>query len=166
MKFLRFLNKWFEEIVISGFMGLFVTVTVLQVIARLLKISAPWTEEIARYSFIWMTLVGSAVAVKHRQHVRVDILESIVPAKVRPFIYWISMGLFMVFALVLLVYGCDVCADLIRAPQKTAVLQISTVWVYASLPVGMFLTVARLIQSMVTSFLHRHDPKKEGEIAL
>ena len=82
MKVVRFLDKWLEEIIISVMMGYFVFSIVFEVIARLARISAPWTEETARYAFIWMTLVGCAAAVKHGNHVRVDILEMIVSKKV------------------------------------------------------------------------------------
>lgn len=149
MKVVRFLDKWLEEIIISVMMGYFVFSIVFEVIARLARISAPWTEETARYAFIWMTLVGCAAAVKHGNHVRVDILEMIVSKKVKPVIYWVSFGLFLVFCGVLCYAGLDVCKGLILRPQKTAVLQVSTIWVYAALPVGMFLTCFRIIQKAV-----------------
>ena len=149
MKVIRFLDKNLEEILISCFMAYFVVAIVWEVIARALGISAPWTEETARYSFIWMVLIGCAAAVKHGNHVRVNILEIYTPAKASAAIKWISFGIFLVFCGILLYGGIKVCQGLAANPQRTAVLQVSTVWVYASLPVGMFLTVFRLIQSMV-----------------
>lgn len=149
MKVIRFLDKWLEEIIISAMMGYFVFSIVYEVFARLVGISAPWTEETARYTFIWMTLVGCAAAVKHGNHVRVDILEMIVPKKVKPYIYWISFGLFLAFCGVLCYAGIDICKGLLARPQKTAVLQMSTVWVYGALPVGMFLTCFRIVQKII-----------------
>ena len=160
MKVIRFLDKWLEEIIIASFMGYFVFAIVIEVIARLLKVSAPWTEETARYAFIWMTLVGSAVAAKRGLHVRVDILEIYAPKKLKPVIHWICMFLFLVFTVILFVVGLQVCMNVVKNPQKTAVLKISTVWVYAALPVGMFLTSFRLIQNMVRAFLESRKAKE------
>ncbi len=162
MKVIRFLDKHLEEILISCFMGYFVIAIVWEVIARAIGISAPWTEETARYSFIWMVLVGCAAAVKHGNHVRVNILEIYTPPKISAAIKWISFGIFLVFCGILLVGGIKVCQGLAANPQRTAVLQVSTVWVYVSLPVGMTLTVFRLIQNMIRAAMVRNK-EQEGE---
>lgn len=161
MKIIRFLDKWLEEILISCFMGYFVVAIVWEVIARALKISAPWTEETARYAFIWMTLAGSAAAVKHGNHVRVNILELYAPEWAKAWIKWISYGLFLVFCVIVFASGTQVCIGLLKNPQRTAVMQWSTVWVYGALPVGMGLTVLRLIQSMVRAAMGRSPARKE-----
>lgn len=162
MKLIQFLDKWLEEILITCLMGYFVVAIVYEVIARAAGISAPWTEETARYAFIWMTLIGCAAAVKFGNHVRVNILEMYLPKNVGSVIYWISYTVFLIFCGILLVVGIQVCQGLMEWPQKTAVLQVNTVWVYASLPVGMFLTCFRLIQSMVKAFIGRGKEKGES----
>lgn len=53
-----------------------------QVLNRFLfKVPVPWTEEMARYIFVWLSLLGSAKAVRVKGHIYVDILESLVKGK-------------------------------------------------------------------------------------
>lgn len=148
MKALRLIDRWFEESVITVFMGYFVFATIFQVVARLvLHVPAAWTEETSRYAFIWMTFVGSAVAVKQFRHVRVDLLDTYVKnPKVKAVLFWICYLAFLVFALVMAKIGVDICRTLLRRPQVMPVMGLSMIYVYSALPVGMALTVLRLLQ--------------------
>lgn len=173
MKTIRFIDKWFEESVITVFMGYFVLATILQVVARLvLKIPAAWTEETSRYAFIWMTFVGAAVAVKHSRHVRVDLLETYLKdQKSRDILYWVTHIAFLIFALMMTKMGYDICQTLLRRPQKMPVMGWSMIYVYSALPVGMALTSLRLIQVMYRKWAGREaedshaadplEPRKE-----
>ena len=79
-------------------MAYFVFATVFQVLARfVLKISAPWTEESARYVFIWMTFIGAAYGAKKKQHIRIDILESMAAGNWKKAFHAISTVLFLYF---------------------------------------------------------------------
>jgi TRAP-type C4-dicarboxylate transport system, small permease component len=163
MKTLKLIDRWFEESLITVFMGYFVLATILQVLARLVfKIPAAWTEETARYAFIWMTFVGSAVAVKNAGHVRVDILENYLKAfRAKAVYFWITTVVFMVFALWLGKIGFDNCLTLLKRPQLSPVLHVSMIWVYSAMPVGMGLTVIRLGQLMRRKSRESFGPPRE-----
>ena len=165
MKFLKLIDKWFEEILISLFMGYFVFATVFQVIARfVLKFPAPWTEETAKYAFIWMTFIGSAVAVKNGSHVKVDILENALKGKAKSFVYWSTMLVFLGFMIWMTAAGVEMVQTLIAKPQQSPVLNISMAYVYGAMPVGLGLTVLRIIQLMVKKiFVPDKGAKAENE---
>lgn len=157
-KILIKLVKHFEEIVLSCMMAYFVFATAAQVIARyVLKVSAPWAEETARYVFIWMTFLGAAYAAKTDSHIRVDILEGAL-GRYGAAVKHGSSLLFLVFVVVMAATGVKVCAGMIARPQFSTVLHIPMVWVYAALPVGMTLTVLRTLQRM-----YREIRKKGAE---
>ena len=47
----------------------------LEVFRRfVLSYSSIWSEEIARYAFIYITWIGAAAAIKERAHIRIDVL--------------------------------------------------------------------------------------------
>ena len=48
----------------------------MQVVTRyVFKIPLPWSEEMARYLFLWLTWVGaSSYATKERKHVSIDLV--------------------------------------------------------------------------------------------
>lgn len=45
--------------------------------------SVAWTEEVARYSLIALTFIGAAGAVRRGSHIRVELLESLLPLPAR-----------------------------------------------------------------------------------
>lgn len=46
----------------------------LQVICRFLNISTPWTDEMARFCFIYITFLGSITATKNENNIVIDVL--------------------------------------------------------------------------------------------
>ncbi len=59
-------------------------VMIVQVISRYaLRLSIPWTEETTRYFFIWAIFLGSALAQKNREHIRIDIIVDRLSPKMR-----------------------------------------------------------------------------------
>jgi TRAP-type C4-dicarboxylate transport system permease small subunit len=54
----------------------------LQIINRfVMQIPMPWTEEFAKYTFVWLAMFGSAKAIREKSHIFVDILEVAVKGK-------------------------------------------------------------------------------------
>jgi C4-dicarboxylate transporter DctQ subunit len=161
MKIWHLIDNCFEETLITLLMGYFVLATILQVIFRLiLNIPGAWTEETARYAFIWMTFIGSAVAVKRNNHVRVDVLEKNIfhNVAVARYVYWLSMAFFFVFCMTIAVIGIQMCLSAIRRPQMSPVLNISMFWVHLSLPLGMILSILRMVQKFWRKFIsQKHD---------
>lgn len=145
-KILTCIDNYFKEVILSCMMAYFVFATAAQVVARyVLKVSAPWAEETARYVFIWMTFLGASYAAKKGIHIRVDILESAL-GKYGNIVKHGSSLLFLVFLVIMASAGIQVCAGMIARPQYSTVLHIPMIYVYAALPVGMILTALRTLQ--------------------
>lgn len=148
-KFIRFLYNHFEEIFISVAMGYFVAVTILQIIFRfILKMPASWTEETAKYAFIWMTFVGSSIGAKIQSHIRVDMFENSLKGKFKLIINCINQFIFLVFAVIMTVVGIGMCISLVSRPQLSPALKIPMQWIYAALPVGMGLMSIRILVNL------------------
>jgi TRAP-type C4-dicarboxylate transport system permease small subunit len=80
---LRYLDRTVEAVATAAFI-MMVGATMLQVVARyVLLIPIPWTEELARILFSWSMLLGIAVGIRRREHVRVEALLERFPATVR-----------------------------------------------------------------------------------
>ncbi|MCI8996638.1 MAG: TRAP transporter small permease [Lachnospiraceae bacterium] len=78
-KMVHALEKTIEWILAIGFFGIFF-VTILQVIFRyLFNHPLLWTEELARYLGIFVILLASSVALKHEQHIGIDVFSSKLP---------------------------------------------------------------------------------------
>mgnify|MGYP001136188171 CR=1 FL=1 len=74
----------FEEILGGILMVVIFLCATFQVLNRfMLHFSAPWTEELCRYAFIWVAFLGVANGVKRGTHLNVDLIDSVLPKKVK-----------------------------------------------------------------------------------
>ena len=63
----------------------FMTILVfIQVVMRyVFRNSLSWSEELARYIFLWLSWIGASYAVKERSHFRVEMFADIFKGKAR-----------------------------------------------------------------------------------
>ncbi len=65
-------EKWLAAL---GMFSL-VSLVAIQVICRyILKVATPWTEELARYVFLWTTYIGCAMCFSKKKHVVIDLID-------------------------------------------------------------------------------------------
>jgi C4-dicarboxylate transporter DctM subunit len=108
--------------------------------------SAVWTEELARFIFIWISYIAAAVAIKKRENIRVDFIFDRLSDKWKT-IFWIINNLcFLVLGVVVVVMGTDLVKFQIRYPQIAPALQIPYYLPYMILPIGFGLMCIRLVQ--------------------
>lgn len=110
--------------------------------------AAVWTEEIARYIFIWISYLALSVAIRKRSSIRVDIFYDQLPERWQK-ISWIIVNFcFLMLTLLLCVTGWGQIERLLEFPQHTAALRIPYTVPYAILPLGFALMSFRLLQDL------------------
>jgi TRAP-type C4-dicarboxylate transport system permease small subunit len=78
----------------------------LEVLARyVLHISLSWPEEVARFSFIWCSLVGASIAMERRKLHDIDLVFEHLPKMMKPFVALLVDFLVLGILSVLLLYG-------------------------------------------------------------
>lgn len=95
------------DILIIVLMFSLVAMVFFQVINRfILHIPAAWTEEMARYNFVWASLYGSIKALKMKCHLSVDILvETRKSERTKNMINLVASLFIMAFTVILTVTG-------------------------------------------------------------
>ena len=58
MKIIRWLDQHVEELLLTIFSSVMVAVIFVQVVMRQLNSSLSWSEELARFCFIWLIYLG------------------------------------------------------------------------------------------------------------
>ena len=157
MKNLKLILSNLEEF-FSTFLFLIMCISVaLGVFARFFDISLVWTDELARYSFIWSVLLGTVVVFKQKKHIAVDIMESVFPEKITHIIrVLIHVGLLFMF-FILLRYGWMLTQQTWNVP--TTSLEIPTGLVYLAVPVSSFLLcLYTLIEIYKMTFKKGNNP--------
>jgi TRAP-type C4-dicarboxylate transport system permease small subunit len=82
-RFFKALIGFFEWLC-TAVLGLILVMVFIQIMFRdLLKISAPWTEEISRYLLVTMVYLGAVVVFYRRTHVTLAILDRLGPRLTR-----------------------------------------------------------------------------------
>ena len=120
------------------FFSILIFSCVLQVFTRYILNSAfSWTEELARYSFIWTNLLGAVLCVKKSSHATVTALIDKLSEKRRKKIQIFVQIIIFLVALILVIYGTELTLKTIK--QTSAAMKISMALINASVPVtGLF----------------------------
>lgn len=103
--------SWLEEAllhVISVMFLFIVALTLVQVFYRyVLNDALSWSSELTKIVFVWMTFLGSAVAVQRRRHMRIDTIIGLLPERVQVIVDIIVFILIAVFLVVLSYHGIE-----------------------------------------------------------
>ena len=93
-------------------MGLLIVPVTLQILSRYTGLIPRyiWTEEAARFCFIWIIMVGATIAVRDGTHFEVDVLPTPKNAKVEAIMrLWVT-GFMLVFTWIFVIYGWQYAA--------------------------------------------------------
>lgn len=79
-------------------MGSMTTIIFLQVIYRyILQSPLAWSEELARFLFIWITFIGAVIAARKGSHISVELLQNLFSLKIKKSMMVISFSLTSAF---------------------------------------------------------------------
>lgn len=132
------LNKVIETLLVVVF-GLLVVDVVWQVVSRyVVGQSSSFTEEFARFSLIWLTVLGAAHINGSREgHLSMDFLLSKLPADKKVKRQKIIQILMAIFALIIMVIGGgNLVYITLTLGQTSSALQLPLGVVYAIVPVS------------------------------
>ncbi len=148
MKILSFLNNRMEEVFLVILMALAVIIVTAQVVTRyVLKVPLPWSEEIARYLFLWLTWVGASYATKERKHINIDVVYQMLSPLGQKFCLIVSTLVWIVFLVIMSILSVQLTSSVFAGGQ-IAVGSGIPMWIpYAAIPTGMILMLFRLLQN-------------------
>jgi TRAP-type C4-dicarboxylate transport system permease small subunit len=107
--------------------------------------SLTWSEELVREVIIYTTLVGCSSAVKNRSMIKIDASVQLLPKLKVPLTFF-SNAVTLVFSVMILYLGWQIAALQVQTHQKTIILQIPLVYIFAILPLMGGLMIIRTLQ--------------------
>jgi len=110
-----------------------------------------WSEELVREVIIYTTFIGCCAAVKNRSMIKIDASVQLFPKLKTPLTYF-SNTVILIFSVMMMVYGWQMAAMQARTFQKTLILQIPLVYLYAILPLTGVLMFIRTLQVIYQDF--------------
>jgi TRAP-type C4-dicarboxylate transport system permease small subunit len=141
-KILSFFEEW--TLFITVFVAL-VSLFVNVVLRYGFNYSLAWSEELIRHVIIYTTFIGCGVAIKERKMIRIDASVQLMPKLKVPLTFFSNI-VTMIFAAMMIYYGWLMAALQYRTAQKTIIMQIPYVILYAILPLMGILWSLRTIQ--------------------
>lgn len=167
-KFLHILNKHFEEVILVFVSVVMILLIFFQIVARFcLNQSLAWSEELARYCFVWTVWMGVPYAVVKGRHIHLEILSDMVGAKgkfVLDLIFFLVSAAFFGY---IGIQSVSVVQGIAKMNQVTPALQIPKTLCYMCLPVGCFLGTFRFLQyGFLRIRRFRTDPNDRTLIAV
>jgi TRAP-type C4-dicarboxylate transport system permease small subunit len=140
---------------LGALMAALTAVTFLQVVMRyVFNDPLTWSEELARYLFVWVSLIGAGAAVGRGGHYGMETLEQRVPRAVHRFLGAMAMLIVLAFAVALLVTGLQETA--LAARQLSWSMPIRMHWAYAALPAGAALMLWHIAMLWLRHGFGRH----------
>jgi len=163
MKALKWIDDHLEEALISIIVCVIACLMMTQIILRtFFKASLAWSDESCRYLFIWAAALGISYSTKKGIHLRMDILPNLVKPLAKPLEILCDAAI-VLFALYLIGPGYNVLMQLAKTGQKAAATRIPMYYVYASMWIGLIMSVLRVIERYLKLLFARGKKKAEEE---
>jgi len=136
-------NRFLEWFMIAIF-GLLVFDVLFQVFSRyVLGASYSWTEELARFSLIWMVILGAAYLNAQREHLSMDFLyQKLSNANKIKTSILIEVFIFLFALIVMVIGGINLVYITLRLEQLSGTLRIPLGYIYSVMPLSGLLIMS------------------------
>lgn len=111
--------------------------------------SSYWSEELARYIFMWQIWMGSSIGLREGKHIRIGLLTGKLKGRAKTAFALLSNIILFAFCLFLVAESKVFLDRVIMLNMQTPALRIPFFLVYASLPVSSLAICVRLIGVML-----------------
>lgn len=152
-----------EEVFLMASLAFMSILTFVAVVSRFsFSYPLPWSEELTRYLFMWMCMVGTSVGIRRGAHIGIDIVTSRLPLRFQRIIDIVGSLIALTFCVILIYVGSE--QMLAQAHQVSSAMELNMGIVYASVPVGaslMAISMAFTLFERLRKLNGRHDLKEE-----
>ena len=108
----------------------------------ILQDPSSFTDELARYSLVWLGILGAAYVAVQKMHLAIDLLSHNISEKNRLLVsIFIELCIFLFALVVMVIGGIRLVAITLQLEQISAALQIPLGYVYLVLPISGTLMV-------------------------
>ena len=152
----------FLKVVLTVLMGLMVVPVLLQIVSRHTGFIPRyiWTEEVARFCFVWVIMIGSMIAVRDGAHFDVDLLPSPETPQQEAVGRLIVHSAMTVLALLFAWYGYDFAK--FGGLQNSDMSGINMLSIYVSFPLAGVTWILFLAEKIVADIRIISDRKPGG----
>lgn len=149
MNILKWLDDKFEESILVVSLIFTVIIIFAQVVMRyVFKDSLSWSEELARYIFLYQIWLGASLAVKRQSHLRIEIINAKLSPRNKIIFDTFAKIIWLIFSVFLAYMSLQLTITISQRGQLSPAMRIPMGYAYASVPIGSGLMAFRLIQQL------------------
>jgi TRAP-type C4-dicarboxylate transport system permease small subunit len=148
----KILNNIEEYILVPSFMFSVVLISTQIVMRYVFRQSLSWSEELARYVFIWQLWLGVSYAAKNHSHIRIKIIENALNNRQLMILETVVTVIWFAFGCFVIVQGYSVAMRIGAYHQTSSALGLPMVYAYMAVPVGATLMNIRLVQNLIIMY--------------
>ena len=158
-KIIKFLDNLENNIIGYGLL-IMTLITFVNVISRkFLHLSLSFTEEITTILFIFISLLGAAVAAKRGSHLGLTVFTDFIPAKYQKYVSLFTWLVATFFSFYLIRYGLAMVRSEYIFKVKTPALGWPE-WIFGlAIPIGGFFIFVRFTQFTINVFRKAKEEK-------
>ncbi len=146
----KFINN-FEEYIGGSIFIVMLLVLIIQIAARqIFDIPLKWSEELARFLFVYAGYFGVSASIKENSHVYIEFFVEKLPEKVQKVINIIIQALVLVVLITMLYIGIQMTIR--KMPVKIVSLNISYSYMYIALPTISLMMIYRHLERNIKEF--------------
>ena len=139
----------FEEYVLIALYGIIIPLLFINIIMRYFFGNAiKWSEELARYIFLWQIWLGASYGVKKSKHIRIDIIFNKLSKNAAYNLENIITVICLCFCAFIAFRGNELVSKVLELGQLSAALRLPMGYPYLSVPVGSGLMVIRYLEKL------------------
>ena len=132
------------------FLVMTIIIVLFQVFNRFwFNLPAPWTEEISRYIFVWLCILGITRGVRDDLHIKVDLVVGLLPKKVQQSIDFFVNIVVILLLTVVLISGLKLLP--LTVTRKAATINISMYYLYVGIPASAIVMIIYLLINNVNT---------------
>lgn len=125
-----------------------------------INISAPWTEELARYLLIWIVFLGAGIGCRKGQLISLEFLVRALPPLPGQALRY--AGLAVCIGLFGLLISVGIAFVELGRVETSPVMNLSKSWVYWAMPAGASLMILNTASFMAEALITRQDIRLIG----
>jgi TRAP-type C4-dicarboxylate transport system permease small subunit len=138
-----------EEMLAVAILAYMLIVLTYQIIMRFVfNSSNNWSEESARYFFVWFVYLTASLAILKNAHIKIDAVLRLYPTKLTRAMIVIGYLLFIAYCVAIVYYSALFCGNIYRSEQVSLGIGVPMYIVYMALPICHTLMVLRILQRL------------------
>jgi len=154
------LTLLFERFLVLSFLFSLILVFVQVIMRYLFNYSLSWSEELARYIFVWQSWLGFCLALRYGKHIRVDVVSHWLSPRLKIVFETIAWLLSLIMVLFLVTNGFQLLRLLASRGQVSPALRIPMSYAYAAVPVSCLLGSALIVEHIISLFTTSRKEQK------